>query len=76
MPLLVQDVIVTALAFGAVGLVVRRVFGVFKPEPAAPACTSCSGCPAPRVAPRDDTRGIPISIVNRAAGAGRQRASR
>lgn len=63
MPLLVQDAIVTALALGAVGLVVRRVFGVFNPPPAKPACTACSSCPAPRVAPRDDTRPMPVTII-------------
>ena len=64
MPLLLQDVMVTALALGAIGLVVRRVFGVFKPTPAAPACNSCSSCPAPRTA-RDEAKPVPVALVNR-----------
>jgi hypothetical protein len=63
MPLLVQDAIVTALALGAVGLVARRVFGVFNPPPTKPVCTACSSCPAPRVAPRDETRPMPVTII-------------
>lgn len=68
MPLVIQDVIVTAMALGAVGLVVRRVVGVFRPEPSAPACTSCASCPAPRVTPRDEAKAIPVAIVNRTGG--------
>jgi hypothetical protein len=63
MPLLIQDAIVTALALGAVGLVARRVFGVFNPPPATPVCTSCSACPAPRAAPRDDARATPVALI-------------
>jgi hypothetical protein len=74
-PLVIQDVIVTALALGAVGLVVRRVVGVFNPPPAAPACTSCPSCPAPRVTPRDEAKAIPITVVNRAGGTGDRRSS-
>lgn len=73
MPMVLQDVIVTAMALGAVGLVVRRVVGVFNPPPSAPACTSCSSCPAPRVTPRDDAKATPIAVVNRAAGTGDRR---
>lgn len=63
MPLFIQDAIVTALALGAVGLVARRVLGVFNPRPATPVCTSCSTCPAPRVAPRDDVKPVPVTII-------------
>ena len=41
MMLLIQDAIVTALALGAVGLVARRVLGVFNPPSATPVCTPC-----------------------------------
>ena len=76
MPMVLQDVIVTAMALGAIGLVVRRVVGVFNPPPTAPACTSCSSCPAPRaVTPRDEAQAIPIVVVNRAGGSGDRRSS-
>jgi len=65
MTLLIQDAIVTAMALGAVGLVVRKVVGVFNPPPAAPACTSCSACPAPRAAPQQESKPVHIAIVNR-----------
>lgn len=61
--LLIQDAIVTVMAFGAVGLVVRRVVGVFNPPPAAPACTSCASCPAPRAVPHEAGKPVPIAIV-------------
>jgi len=63
--LLLQDVIVTAMALGAVGLVVRRVLGVFSPPPSAPACNACSSCPAPRPAPQDAAKAVPVAIINR-----------
>jgi hypothetical protein len=62
MTLLIQDAIVTAVALGAVGLVVRRVVGVVRPPAENPACGSCSSCPAPRT-PRDDSRPVPIAFV-------------
>ena len=67
MPLLLQDLIVTAMALGAVGLVVRRVVGVFSPPPAAPPCTACASCPAPRTPPADESKPVPVSIVTRPA---------
>jgi hypothetical protein len=68
MMLLIQDAIVTALALGAVGLVARRVLGVFNPPSATPVCTSCSSCPAPRAAPRDDDAvRVPMTVIRRKA---------
>ena len=64
MPLLIQDAIVTALALGAVGLVFRRIFGVFSPPPAAPACNSCASCPAPKAAV-DPNQPVPLALVGR-----------
>jgi hypothetical protein len=67
MMLLIQDAIVTALALGAVGLVARRVLGVFNPPSATPVCTACSSCPAPRAAPRDDAVPVPMTVIRRKA---------
>jgi hypothetical protein len=62
MTLLIQDAVVTMLALGAVALLARRVVGVFSPPAAAPGCTSCASCPAPRVT-RDDTKPVPLAIL-------------
>ena len=64
MSLIIQDAIVTALALGALGLVFRRVVGVFSPPPSAPACTSCASCPAPK-AVADPNRPVPLAVVGR-----------
>lgn len=63
MNLILQDVIVTAMALGAVGLVVRRVVGVFSPPPSAPACHACSSCPAPRAVPHEAGKAAPMTLV-------------
>jgi hypothetical protein len=62
--LLLQDAIVTAMALGAVGLVFRRIFGVFSPPPSAPPCTSCASCPAPK-APADPNQAVPLTLIGR-----------
>lgn len=45
---LVQHVTVTAVAIGALGVVLKRVLGVFETRPAGPAAPSpaCSHCAA------------------------------
>jgi hypothetical protein len=42
MPILLQDVIVTLVALGAVGVLIRRLVDVARPKPSAPACGSCA----------------------------------
>lgn len=41
MPELLQHVIVTIVALGAAGVIVRRVFGVVQPAGGNPQCASC-----------------------------------
>lgn len=67
MPLLFQDVLVTALALGAVGLVVRRVVGVFSPPASGPTCNACSSCPAPRAVAADANKAVPLTLVRSSA---------
>lgn len=56
MSLNLQDVIVTLLALGAAWIVLRRVFGVFRPA-ARPQCSNCaSGAAA--CAPAEGAEGL------------------
>ena len=46
MPELLQHIIVTIVAFGAAGVVVRRVFSVVQPVGGNPKCASCPSAEA------------------------------
>ena len=45
MTFMIQDVLVTLVALGSAGFVLRRVIGTFAPSKAGQACANCpSGC--------------------------------
>jgi hypothetical protein len=44
MTLLLQDVIVSAVALGALGLLVQRVIGVVTPMKKSGGCSTCASC--------------------------------
>jgi hypothetical protein len=68
MNLLVQDVVATSLAIGAVALIVRRVLGVLTPSAQTPGCAGCPSCPTaaaatPDRAPEPDAAPRPIVLI-------------
>ena len=68
MTFFVQDVIATAVACGALGLLVRRVLGLVRPSAHEPHCGACPSCAVPRSERSDATgmersRKIPLTPV-------------
>jgi hypothetical protein len=62
MPLLLQDVVVTGMALGAIVVVVRRVVGAVAPARGKAGCAACPSCPSSRTPVRPEP---PIQIVAR-----------
>ncbi|HXW06018.1 MAG TPA: hypothetical protein VD833_12350 [Vicinamibacterales bacterium] len=48
MPWILQDIVVTSVACGALLLLVRRVAGVVRPKTEKEGCPACASCSAPR----------------------------
>ena len=64
--LLIQDVIATLIAFGGVGIVVRRVVGVWRPKKGQSPCDACGSCaPAAREPEPAAQTVIPLSTLRR-----------
>ena len=70
MTFLLQDVIATLVACGALGLLVRRVAGLVRPLAGEPHCGACPACAVPRGARNDaepgtaeNSRRIPLTPV-------------
>jgi hypothetical protein len=55
MSVLLQDVVVTIVGFGAVAALVRHVFSIVRPRSAAPQCGACSACPSSKNVARHDS---------------------
>ena len=54
MPLLLQDVVVTGMALGAIVVVVRRVVRAVAPARGKAGCAACPSCPLPRTPVRPE----------------------
>jgi hypothetical protein len=61
----VQDVIVTALAMAAFGILVYRTVGVIRPAAGEPPCTACGACPRPPTETADPTTVVPLNDLRR-----------
>ena len=66
----VQDVLVTAMALGAVAIVVQRLLGVIRPvKSTKPGCASCASGNAPcaddKRSPHTGNEAVPVAFVNR-----------
>jgi hypothetical protein len=46
MSLLLQDVVATGMALGAIVVLYRRIAGVVAPPPGKDGCTACPTCPS------------------------------
>jgi hypothetical protein len=68
MSMLMQDLIVTLLALAAALIILRRVFGVFRPVTAKPHCSNCASgaaaCAAPAVQ-KPENGAVPLVLHRR-----------
>jgi hypothetical protein len=53
-----QDVLVTMVAMGALGVLGRRWFGARRSEAACPSCASGTACARPKAAPAADVKPV------------------
>jgi hypothetical protein len=68
----VQDVIATALATGAFGILVHRTIGAVRPQAGEPPCTTCSACPKPRTDAGQAVNIVPLNNLRRHSGSPEQ----
>ena len=68
----VQDVIATALATGAFGILVYRTIGAIRPAAGEPPCTTCSACPKPAADAAEPVNLIPLNNLRRQGGSSEQ----
>jgi len=70
----VQDVIATALATGAFGILVYRTIGAVRPAAGEPPCTTCSACPKPAADPGGAGNIVPLNNLRGRGGSSEQSA--
>ena len=68
----VQDVIATAIATSAFGILVYRTIGAIRPPAGEPPCTTCSACPKPAGDAVEPVNMIPLNNLRRHGGSSEQ----
>jgi hypothetical protein len=70
----VQDVIATALAAGAFGILVYRTIVAIRPAPGEAPCTTCASCPKPPAGTAETVNVVPLNNLRRQGSSSEQAA--